>query len=104
LLNDRNFPDIDAGVSYGGHLEWNGKLGPSPINLILRARKHAKAERGSQADLRLTAGVFQAGPFAAGIVGQLTWANAKSTGSMYGITAVQLSGLTAGRRRVPLPG
>ena len=39
LLNGHGLPDIDAGVSYGGHLEWNAKLGPSPINLILRARK-----------------------------------------------------------------
>jgi MipA family protein len=89
LLNDHNLPDADAGVSYGGHLEWNGKLGPSPINLILRARKHTKAERGAQADIRLTAGVFQSGGFSAGIVGQATWANAKSTGSLYGITAQQ---------------
>ena len=97
LLNDHNIPDIDAGASYGGHLEWNGKLGPSPINLILRARKHTNAERGIQADIRLTVGVFQLGHFSAGIVGQATWADAKSTGSMYGITAQQAasSGLPA---------
>ena len=84
LLNDHHIPDIDAGGSYGAHLEWNGKLGPSPVNLILRARKHMRAERGAQADIRLTAGVFQSGRFAAGIFGQATWANAKSTGSFYG--------------------
>lgn len=97
LLGKHNLPDIDAGISYGGHLEWNGKLGPSPINLILRARKHTKAERGAQADIRLTAGVFQSGRFAAGIVGQATWASAKSTGSLYGISPQQAatSGLPA---------
>ena len=49
FLENRRIPDVDAGASYGGHLEWNGKLGPSPVNLILRARKHTKAERGAQA-------------------------------------------------------
>jgi outer membrane protein len=97
FLKAHNLPTINAGGSYGGHLEWNGKLGPSPINLILRARKHLKAEQGIQADIRLTAGVFQAGGFSAGIVGQVTWADAKSTGSRYGISAQQaaISGLQA---------
>ena len=86
LLNRINIPDVDTGASYGAHLEWNGKLGPSPINVIMRARKHSKSERGTQADLRLTAGIFQAGPFAAGIVGQATWADSKSTSSFYGVS------------------
>ena len=87
--------DIDA--SYGAHLEWNGKLGPSPINVILRARKHSKSARGTQADLRLTAGIFQAGPFAAGLVGQATWADSKSTASFYGVSGSQAvaSGISA---------
>ena len=97
FLENRRIPDVDAGASYGGHLEWNGKLGPSPVNLILRARMHTKAERGTQADLRFTAGVFQAGRFTAGIVAQATWANAKSTASMYGVSPEQsaLSALPA---------
>lgn len=95
FLRDHNLPDVDVGASYGAHLEWNGKLGPSPVNLIVRMRRHTKAERGTQADVRLTAGVFQSGPFAAGIVGQATWADARSTASMYGVTPQQaaVSGL-----------
>ncbi|MEO8134389.1 MAG: MipA/OmpV family protein [Betaproteobacteria bacterium] len=89
FLNALNLPDVDIGASYGAHLEWNGKIGPSPINLILRARKNVKSERGTQADIRLTAGVFQAGGFAAGVVAQATWANARSTESTYGVTPQQ---------------
>ena len=89
LLNRYNIPDVDVGASYGAHLEWNGKLGPSPVNVILRGRKHSKSERGTQADLRLTAGIFQAGPFAAGLVGQTTWADSKSTASFYGVSTQQ---------------
>src|SRR5258706_13046191 len=79
FLREHGLPDVDIGASYGVHLEWNGKVGPSPINFILRARKHTKSERGLQADARFTAGIFQAGRFAAGAVAQVTWANAKST-------------------------
>jgi outer membrane scaffolding protein for murein synthesis (MipA/OmpV family) len=55
------------------------------------------AKMAFQADLRLTAGVFQAGGFSAGLFGQATWANAQSTGSRYGISAQQavISGLPA---------
>lgn len=97
FLNSHNLPDVDVGGSYGAHLEWNGKLGPSPINVILRGRKHFKSERGAQADLRFTAGIFQAGRFSAGAVAQATWANAKSTESIYGIAREQsaTSGLSA---------
>jgi outer membrane scaffolding protein for murein synthesis (MipA/OmpV family) len=89
FLRDHRLPDIDWGVSYGAHLEWNGMLGPSPINILLRARKHSKAELGAQADLRLTAGVFQSGRFSAGVVGLATWADADSTRSMYSIPGPQ---------------
>ncbi len=95
FLRDHNIADVDIGASYGAHLEWNGMLGPSPINFIVRARKHTKSERGLQTDVRLTGGIFKAGNFAAGAVAQATWANAKSTDSIYGVSAGQsaVSGL-----------
>ena len=76
---------------------WNGKLGPAPINVILRARRHLKADQGFQADLRLTAGVFQAWGISAGLVGEATWADASSNRTIYGVTAQQaaISGLPA---------
>jgi outer membrane scaffolding protein for murein synthesis (MipA/OmpV family) len=75
--------------------------GPSPINFIVRTRKHLKAGQGTQADLRLTAGVFQAGPFSAGLVAGATWASARATGSIYDIppqqaAAIGLPAFTAG--------
>jgi outer membrane scaffolding protein for murein synthesis (MipA/OmpV family) len=95
FLSRHHLPNIGAGGSYGGQLEWNVHLGPAPINLILRARQHLKAEEGAQADLRLSVGVLKAGPFSAAVVGQEIWANARSNQSMYGITAQEaaISGL-----------
>jgi outer membrane scaffolding protein for murein synthesis (MipA/OmpV family) len=89
LLSEHNMPNVARGGSYGGHLEWNGKLGPAPVNAILRARQNLKAEQGFQGDLRLTAGLFQAWGVSAGLVGEATWADAKSNGAIYGITARQ---------------
>jgi outer membrane protein len=97
FLSEHSMPNVGTGGSYGGHLEWNGKLGPVPVNAILRVRQHLKAEEGAQTDLRLTAGVFQAWGLSAGVVAEATWANAKSNQTIYGITVQQaaVSGLPA---------
>jgi outer membrane scaffolding protein for murein synthesis (MipA/OmpV family) len=97
FLTAHDLPNIGRGGSYGAHLEWNGNLGPSPINVILRSRQNLKAGQGLQADLRLTAGVFQARGFSAGVVGEASWADARSNRTMYGITVQQaaISGLAA---------
>jgi hypothetical protein len=89
LLREHNLPNVGTGGSYGGQLEWNGLLGPSPVNVILRARQHLKAEQGLQVDLRFTAGVFQHWGVSAGVVAQATWADARSSEAIYGITAQQ---------------
>ena len=89
FLSEHGLPNIGTGGSYGAHLEWNGKLGPVPVNAILRSRTNLKAGLGSQADLRLTAGVFQKWGFSAGLVGEATWADARSNEANYGITAQQ---------------
>jgi len=97
FLSAHDLPNIGRDGSYGAHLEWNGKLGPAPVNAILRSRQNLKAGQGLQADLRLTAGVFQAWGFSAGVVSEATWADARSNRTMYGITAQQaaISGLAA---------
>jgi len=97
LLRDHHLPNIGAGGSYGAHLEWNTMLGPAPINLIVRSRQNLKTEQVLQADLRLTAGVFQKWGFSAGVVGEATWADARSSQTIYGITSQQavISGLPA---------
>jgi MipA family protein len=89
--------DIDRGASLGLHLEWDQQIGPMPISLLARARKHTDADLGAQLDLRLSAGVFKSGPLSAGLYVQAIWANAKSTRALYGITPQQslVSGLPA---------
>ena len=89
FLRNHSVTDLDHGASIGAHLEWDHKIGPMPITLLARVRQNADADRGAQADFRLSAGVFRSGRFSAGVFTQETWANAKSTGSFYGITSQQ---------------
>ena len=88
-LLSHNVAGINNGASYGVQLEWDHKFGPMPITLLGRVRQHTESARGAQADLRLSAGVYQSGRVGAGIYAQTTWANSKSTGSFYGITPAQ---------------
>lgn len=83
-------PEVDWGASLGFHVEADGKLGPAPINGLLRVRRHLDADRGAQVDLRSTAGVYGQGRTQAGVFAQATWASAKSMQSFY---AVNDSGL-----------
>ncbi len=91
FLKEHNISDINPGASIGAHLEWDLKIGPMPITLVARGRQDIDLDLGAQVDLRLTAGVFQSGRFAAGIFTQTTWADAKSTRSYYAITPAQSS-------------
>ena len=97
FLESRRVSDVDRGVSVGAQVEWDHKFGPVPITLLARVRQHTDSDRGAQADLRLSVGVLKAGRFGAGVFTQATWANAKSTRSMYGITPQEsaLTGLRA---------
>lgn len=78
-------PGLDPGASFGAHLEWDTKLGPAPLNLLFRTRKHFDADRGTQADLRFTAGVYGDLRTQAGVFAQATWADTKSMESFYGV-------------------
>lgn len=89
FLRSHNVSDINRGASIGLHFEWDHKIGPMPLNLVGRVRNHIDSDLGVQADLRLTAGIFAKGRVAAGVFTQATWADAKSTGSFYGITQQQ---------------
>jgi outer membrane protein len=86
FLKNRNIADIDLGASAGIHLEWDHKFGRMPVTVLARTRQHTDSDRGAQADLRLSAGAFESGRFAAGVFVQTTWASAKSTNSFYGVT------------------
>jgi MipA family protein len=97
FLRDHNIPDIDVGASLGFHLEWDGKLGPAPVSVLLRNRQHARSASGDQVDLRGTAGVYGSGRVTVGVFGQATWASGKSASHLYGITEEQsaVTGLPA---------
>lgn len=97
FLAAHNLPDLPYSVSWGAHLEYEKNIGPMPVIALLRYRQDVDGARGAQADLRLTAGVFSAGGFSAGVFYQSTWADAKATGYHYGITPQQSvsSGLAA---------
>jgi outer membrane scaffolding protein for murein synthesis (MipA/OmpV family) len=84
FLSNNNIPDIDWGASAGIHAEWDTKLGPAPLNVLGRIRQNIDRDRGAQADLRLTAGVYGSGGVQAGVFTQATWANRQSNRAYYG--------------------
>jgi outer membrane scaffolding protein for murein synthesis (MipA/OmpV family) len=57
-----------------------------------RVRQQVRSERGAEADLRATVGVYKNGPFQAGIFGQATWADRKSMRTYYGQPGFDPSG------------
>lgn len=89
FLRQHDLPDIRPGASYGLHVEWDSRIGPMPVTLLLRGRQHSDAARGAQADLRASAGVYRDGGFIAAVFAQETWANAKAAQSFYGVTPQQ---------------
>jgi outer membrane protein len=92
FLRERNVADLGVGVSYGVLAEWETKLGPAPVLLLARVRQQVRSERGAEADLRATVGVYKNGPFQAGIFGQATWADRKSMRTYYGQPGFDPSG------------
>lgn len=89
FLESRGVADIDRGASVGAQIEWDHKIGPAPITLLGRVRQHTESDRGAQADLRLSVGVFRGGPLGVGVFAQTTWATSDATRSLYGITPAQ---------------
>jgi outer membrane scaffolding protein for murein synthesis (MipA/OmpV family) len=95
FLQDRRVASLQRGASLGLQLEWDHRFGPMPITALIRIRKHTDAHLGTQADIRLSAGVLQSGRFGAGVFTQAIWADGKSTAALYGIEPQQsaLTGL-----------
>lgn len=96
LLEARNSPDLGGGASAGLHVEWDRRLGPVPFTWLIRARQHLDRDRGGQADLRLTAGVYSRGGLQAGVFVQATWGSENAVRSMYGSPNSGLMFLSAG--------
>jgi outer membrane scaffolding protein for murein synthesis (MipA/OmpV family) len=78
FLQSRNLPGIRRGASIGLQAEWDHSFGPVPVTLLGRLRRNIDTDLGTQADLRLSAGVFQSGRFGAGVFTQAIWGSAKS--------------------------
>ncbi len=97
FLKDHHFENLDPGASVGVHAEGDWKIGAMPLNALVRYRQNIDSDRGAQADLRVTAGIFSRWGVEAGVFGQLTWANSKSTQNFFGITPQQsvVTGLPA---------
>jgi MipA family protein len=96
FLEARNEPDLDVGMSAGLHLELDRRFGPVPVTFLIRARQHLDADRGGQADLRVTAGVFSRGGLEAGVFGQATWGSENAVRSKYGAPNAGLLFVSAG--------
>lgn len=77
--------DQDPGSSLGVHAEWDRKLGPVPIDALVRVRQHLDTDRGLQADFRVTAGVYEGYGVLAGVFGQFTLASEKYYRAFYGV-------------------
>lgn len=89
-------PEVDWGASVGFHVEGDARLGRVPVNTLIRVRRHLESDRGSQADLRMTFGVYGAGRTLAGAFLQATWASSQSMRSFYGIDESGLLFTSAG--------
>jgi outer membrane scaffolding protein for murein synthesis (MipA/OmpV family) len=88
--------NVDWGASGGIHLEWDTKIGPAPFNLLGRVRQNLDVDRGAQADLRGTVGVYGSGPAQAGVFAQATWGSSKWTRTYYGVSGSGLVYVSAG--------
>lgn len=87
FLQDRHLGTIARGASLGLQLEWDQAFGPVPTTWLARTRSNTDRGLGTQADLRLSAGVFQHAGFGAGVFAQATWADAKATRAYHGVDA-----------------
>lgn len=92
FLQRHRVPDIHRGASLGAHVEWDHRFDPVPVSVLLRARRNFDSRLGTQIDLRASVGVFQSGPFGAGVFAQTTWADASAARAYYGVTPAQAQG------------
>jgi outer membrane protein len=97
FLEEHHFADLDVSASLGVHAEGDWKIGPVPLNALLRYRHNVESNNGSQADVRLTAGILEWKMLRAGLYGQLTWADGNANQSYFGVSSQQSarSGLPA---------
>jgi MipA family protein len=90
FLTEHNFTDnVDPSASLGAHLEWDTKLGPVPLGLLVRYRRSIESDRGTLVDLRLNVGLYGKGGATLVLFTDATWGDSKSNGTFYGVTPEQ---------------
>src|SRR5688572_18462411 len=97
LLGRNSTDDVDPGASVGAHIEWDGKLGPAPVGVMLRYRQSIDSDRGSLADVRLNLGLYAGGGATLVAYTDATWGSSKANDTFYGVSPGQsaASGLAA---------
>ena len=85
------------GAPIGLHAEGEWKIGPMPVDALLRVRHDVDPHHGNQADVRVTTGILDWGRCHAGLYGQLAWGDDASTQRFFGLDTQQaaVSGLPA---------
>ena len=78
--------DHDPGVSIGVHLEGERTVHGVPLNGLVRLRRHLDTDRGLEADLRATVGIYGSHGVQAGVFAQSTFASAKHFEAYYGVS------------------
>ena len=89
FLKERGFEDLDPSVSVGLHAEGDWKVGPMPLNALLRYRHDVDGDNGTQADMRMTAGILAWQRVQAGLFAQFTWGDRTSIQRYFGISGSQ---------------
>ena len=91
FLREHNLENLYPSASLGLHAEGDWRLGPVPLNALLRYRHDVQPGHGAQADLRATAGILDWRRIRAGLFGQLTWSDGDAMRRYFGITPEQAS-------------
>jgi MipA family protein len=91
FLKTHNIDNIPVSASYGAFLQYENDLSQIPIDILLRYRKDIDSARGSQLDLRLTAGIYggEGKRLNAEVFAQTTYADQNSSQYYYGVSQEQ---------------
>ena len=91
FLKKNHIDDISSSASYGLFLQYENQIAQMPIDVLFRYRKDIDAFRGSQFDIRCTAGIYggEGKRLNAEAFAQTTYANQDSSQYYYGISQQQ---------------
>ncbi len=87
FLRRHALANIDHGASIGPFAEASYKIGPLPVEWLVRLRQHLDQDLGAQLDFRGTCGLYGDDFLRAGLFAQLTLATRKSNQRHFGVSA-----------------